>query len=230
MSGREIILDLETTGLYPKRGDRVIEIGAVEVVDKIKTGKFFHQFVKPDINVSHGAFSVHGISNDFLRDKPRFCDIVEDFLLFIGKDKLVIHNAPFDMKFINNELSLLQIELIEYERAIDTLMMARRKFPGSPASLDALCKRFNVSLQQRLEKGHGALLDSELLYQVYICLTEGVQSELILKKAEGLTKFGINLDTKKTFTEPRRFEANSEDQALHREFLKTISNSIWEKV
>jgi DNA polymerase-3 subunit epsilon len=226
---REVILDLETTGLDPTRGHRVIEIGAVEIINKMKTGKFFHKFIKPDIDVSPGAFAIHGISNEFLQDKPKFYEIVEDFLFFIGEDKLVIHNAPFDMKFINSELSILGREKINYERAIDTLIMARRKFPGSPASLDALCKRFNISIKMRQERGHGALLDSELLYQVYICLTEGVQSELILKKAEGLTRFGLDIDPKKAFTEPREF-SYEDDEKQHKEFLKTIPNNLWEKL
>jgi DNA polymerase III subunit epsilon len=224
---REIIFDLETTGLDPERGHRVIEIGAVEIVNKIKTGKFFHKFVNPETDISPGAFRVHGISSDFLKDKPKFGDIVEDFLFFIGEDKLVIHNAPFDMKFINSELSILGLERIAYERAIDTLTLARRKFPGSPASLDALCKRFNVSTQIRKDKGHGALLDSELLYQVYICLTEGVQSELILKKAETLTTEG-NFMINAKFVEPRKF-SYADDIKQHEEFLKKIPNNLWEK-
>ena len=226
---REIILDLETTGLYPDRGDRVIEIGAIEIVNKVKTGKFFHKFVNPERDVSAGAFNVHGISSDFLKDKPRFGDVVEAFLNFISSDKLVIHNAPFDMKFINSELSIMGMEKIQYERAIDTLILARRKFPGSPANLDALCKRFNVSTEVRKEKGHGALLDSELLYQVYICLTEGVQSELILKQAENLSNAGGNLENNKSFIEPRKFSYEN-DVKQHREFLKKISNSLWEKM
>ena len=225
---REIIFDLETTGLDPERGHRVIEIGAVEIVDKIKTGKFFHKFVNPETEVSPGAFRVHGISSDFLKDKPKFGDIVEDFLFFIGEDKLVIHNAPFDMKFINSELSILGLDRIAYERAVDTLTLARRKFPGSPASLDALCKRFNVSTQIRKDKGHGALLDSELLYQVYICLTEGVQSELILKKAETLTTEG-NFMVNAKFVEPRKF-SYVDDIKQHKEFLKKIPNNLWEEV
>lgn len=227
---REIIFDLETTGLDPKRGHRVIEIGAVEVVNKIRTGKYFHKFVNPDTEVSPGAFAIHGISNEFLRDKPRFHEVVEDFLFFIGDDKLVIHNAPFDMKFINSELEIVGREIISFERAIDTLALARRKFPGSPASLDALCKRFNISTQARKDNGHGALLDSELLYEVYVCLTEGVQSELIRKKAEALSKFVVNLDSKKNFIEPRKFNYTSEEDQLHKDFLKKIPNSIWEKL
>jgi len=224
---REIIFDLETTGLDPERGHRVIEIGAVEVVNKVKTGKFFHKYVNPETEISPGAMRVHGISNEFLKDKPKFGDIVEDFLFFISEDKLVIHNAPFDMKFINSELSILGLKTIAYERAIDTLVMARRKFPGSPANLDALCKRFSVSTQARKDSGHGALLDSELLYQVYICLTEGVQSELILKKAETLTTEGSFSNNSKRI-EPRKF-SYEEDVRRHKEFLKSIPDNIWEK-
>ena len=225
---REIILDLETTGLDTEQGHRIIEVGAIEIINKIKTGKFFHRFINPEREISPGTIKVHGISNDFLKDKPKFGDIVEEFLFFIGhEDKLVIHNAPFDMGFINNELSMLGLKRIAHERAVDTLIIARRKFPGSPANLNALCKRFNISTQIRQEKGHGALLDSELLYQVYICLTEGIQSELILKKAETLTSEGVFMSNAK-FIEARKF-LYIEDTKEHQEFLKSIPNNLWEK-
>ena len=226
---REIIFDLETTGLYPDRGDRIIEIGAVEIINKVKTGRFFHKFINPEREVSRAAFNVHGISTEFLRDKPKFYDVIDDFLHFIAGDKLVIHNAPFDMKFINYELSMFDREKIAYERAVDTLVMARRKFPGSPASLDALCKRFNINIDTRKANGHGALLDSELLYQVYICLTEGIQSELILNKAAALNNSGLDLQGNKEFTKPRKF-SYEEDLEAHAEFIKKIPNALWSKV
>ena len=225
---REIIFDLETTGLYPQRGDRVIEIGAIEVVNKVKTGKFFHRFINPERDVPRAAFNIHGISTEFLVDKPKFYDVVDDFLNFISEDKLVIHNAPFDMKFINHELSMFDKGSIPHKRAVDTLVMARRKFPGSPANLDALCKRFNISVEERKDKGHGALLDSELLYKVYICLTEGIQSELILNKAATLDNSGLNSQKTKEFIKPRQFSYEN-DYKGHDQFIKKIPNNIWDK-
>ncbi|NRA73462.1 MAG: DNA polymerase III subunit epsilon [Rickettsiales bacterium] len=225
---REIILDSETTGLSPERGDRIIEIGAIEVVDKVKTGKFFHKFINPEREVSKSAFNIHGISDEFLKDKPKFYDVVDDFLRFIAEDKLIIHNAPFDMKFINNELSIFNKGKISYERAVDTLVIARRKFPGSPANLDALCKRFNISTEIRKAKGHGALLDSELLYEVYIRLTEGVQSEFFLKKASALNNTSANLQEDRKYIEPRKF-SYEDDLKKHKEFLEKIPNNLWVK-
>ena len=219
---REIILDLETTGLKVEEGHRVIEIGAVEVVDKIRTGNVFHQFVNPERSVSPGAFSVHGISNEFLSDKPKFAEVAQDFLKFIGTDKLVIHNASFDIKFINAEFFRLGIKEIEYSRTIDTLMIARRKFPGSPASLDFLCKRFNISTKMRQEKGHGALLDSELLYKVYICLTEGLQAELKFTKASSNANSAICQQAKPVM--PKRSFSHEEDNKAHEEFIKAIAD------
>lgn len=219
---REIILDLETTGLKVEEGHRVIEIGAVEIIDKLKTGNVFHKFLNPERSVSPGAFNVHGISNEFLADKPKFSEIVNDFLAFIGTDNLVIHNASFDIKFINAELFRLGIKEVEYARAIDTLMIARRKFPGSPASLDFLCKRFNISTKMRQEKGHGALLDAELLYKVYICLTEGLQAELKFKKATTGSS-STECTTPKPVTPKRTFNYE-EDNIAHEEFLKSITD------
>lgn len=165
---REIVLDTETTGLDPETGDRVVEIGAVELFDHIPTGKVFHQYINPERLMPKEAFEVHGLGDDFLADKPIFKDVASDFLDFIGGSKLVIHNALFDLKFLNAELGWLNLNLISEDRAIDTLTLARKKFPGAPASLDALCRRFGIETSDRSNRG--ALLDSELLSEVYYYL------------------------------------------------------------
>ena len=179
MNIREIILDTETTGLSPKDGHRIVEIGALEMVNKVLTGKQFHYYINPERSMSSEAYRVHGISEEFLKDKPLFKDVVEDFLEFIKEDSLVIHNAPFDIKFLNYELSLVNKIQLELLNAIDTLPMARKKFPGARASLDALCKRFKVDNSAR--QFHGALKDAELLAGVYVELTGGRQSSFSMQ-------------------------------------------------
>ena len=178
---REIVLDTETTGLEPATGDRVVEIGAVELINHMPTGKTYHQYLNPDRPMPKEAFDVHGLSDDFLRDKPRFRTVARDFLHFIGDATLVIHNAPFDMKFLNHELAAAGHPALPMSRAFDTVALARQKFPGSPASLDALCRRFGIDNSMR-EK-HGALLDSEILAEVYLELIGGRQPDLTLNAA-----------------------------------------------
>ena len=171
---REIVLDTETTGFEPSEGHRIVEIGAVELFNHVPTGRTYHQYINPERSMPKEAFEVHGLGDEFLSDKPKFHEIAQDFLDFIGPDaKLVIHNAAFDMKFLNAELGWVKKPLIGNDRAVDTLMMARRKFPGSPASLDALCRRFNIDNSSRTL--HGALLDSEILAEVYLELIGGRQ-------------------------------------------------------
>ena len=171
---REIVLDTETTGFEPSEGHRIVEIGAVEHYNHVPTGRTYHQYINPERAMPKEAFEVHGLGDDFLRDKPKFAQIAQDFLDFIGADsKLVIHNAAFDMKFLNAELGWVKKPLIANDRALDTLMIARRKFPGSPASLDALCRRFSIDNSARTL--HGALLDSEILAEVYLELIGGRQ-------------------------------------------------------
>lgn len=171
---REIVLDTETTGFEPSEGHRIVEIGAVELFNHVPTGRTYHQYINPGRAMPKEAFEVHGISDDFLKDKPPFARVGQGFLDFIGADaKLVIHNAAFDMKFLNAELGWANLPLIPQDRALDTLLIARRKFPGSPASLDALCRRFGIDNSMR-EK-HGALLDSEILAEVYLELIGGRQ-------------------------------------------------------
>lgn len=176
---REIVLDTETTGFEPGEGDRIVEIGAVELLNHVPTGRTYHQYINPERSMPAAAFQVHGLGDDFLRDKPKFARIAADFLEFIGTDSvLVIHNAAFDMKFLNAELGWAGHPAMPMDRAIDTVAMARRKFPGSPASLDALCRRFGIDNSVR-EK-HGALLDSELLAEVYLELIGGRQPDFVL--------------------------------------------------
>lgn len=172
---REIVLDTETTGFEPAEGHRIVEIGAVELFNHMPTGKTYHQYIDPQRLMPKEAFEVHGLGDDFLRGKPVFKAIGQAFLDFIGDAKLVIHNAAFDMKFLNYELKQVGLPTLDWSRAIDTLMIARQKFPGSPASLDALCRRFGVDNSSR-EK-HGALLDSEILAEVYLELIGGRQPD-----------------------------------------------------
>lgn len=175
---REIVLDTETTGFEPQEGHRIVEIGAVELLNHMPTGNTFHQYINPERDMPDGAFQVHGLSAEFLRDFPLFADVADAFLAFVSGARLVIHNAAFDMKFLNAELGWAKRPLLPDNLAVDTLAIARRKFPGSPASLDALCRRFGVDNSAR-EK-HGALLDSEILAEVYLELIGGRQPDLVL--------------------------------------------------
>lgn len=175
---REIVLDTETTGLDPMRGDRLVEIGCVEIVNRFVTGQTFHRYLNPERPMAPEAFAVHGLSDAFLADKPVFRDVAEEFLAFIGEDVLVIHNASFDIGFLNAELKRLRKPPISMDRVIDTLTLARRKHPGQQNSLDMLCSRYGIDSSRRTR--HGALLDSELLAEVYAELTGGKQSSLLL--------------------------------------------------
>ena len=178
---REIVLDTETTGFEPTEGHRIVEIGAVELLNHLPSGRTYHQYINPERLMPKEAFEVHGLGDDFLRDKPIFSKVARAFLDFIGDAQLVIHNAAFDMKFLNFELDRVGLSRLPSSRATDTLMIARAKFPGSPASLDALCRRFGVDNSKR-EK-HGALLDSEILAEVYLELVGGRQPDLVLHGA-----------------------------------------------
>lgn len=173
---REIVLDTETTGLDPHRGDRLVEVGCVEIVNRFLTGRNFHRYLNPERDMPLEAFKVHGLSEAFLADKPLFSAVAEEFLDFIGEDTLVIHNASFDIGFLNAELKRLGRPPLAMTRVVDTLMMARRKHPGAPASLDALCSRYGIDNSRRTK--HGALLDAEILAEVYAELTGGRQSSL----------------------------------------------------
>lgn len=177
---REIVLDTETTGLDPDSGDRIVEIGGVELFNHVATGRTYHQYINPERDMPQEAFDVHGLSIDFLSDKPKFAQIGQAFLDFLGDAQLVIHNASFDMKFLNAELKWMGLPVLSFDRALDTLAIARRRFPGSPASLDALCRRFGIDNSSRTL--HGALLDSEILAEVYLELIGGRQPDLELSR------------------------------------------------
>jgi len=183
---REIVLDTETTGLDPAEGHRIVEIGAVELFNHLPTGRNFHKYLNPQRAMPSEAFAVHGLSDDFLRDKPLFASVAGEFLSFIADSQLVIHNAAFDMKFLNAELARAGHPPLSPGRATDTLALARQKFPGSPGSLDALCRRFGVDNSSR-EK-HGALLDSEILAEVYLELVGGRQPDFGLSPEQQRTR------------------------------------------
>ena len=179
---REIVLDTETTGLDPATGDRIVEIGAVEMLNGVPSGASFHRYINPERDMPEGAFRVHGLSEEFLRGHPVFAAIATEFVDFIAGDRLVIHNAEFDVKFINAELARLDLPALLPDRILDTLALARRKHPGQANSLDALCSRYGVDTSRR--KKHGALLDAELLAEVYVELSGGRQSAFTLQAIE----------------------------------------------
>jgi DNA polymerase III subunit epsilon len=183
---REVVLDTETTGLDPADGHRVLEIGAVEIVHQSLTGKVFHVLINPERDVPQDAVRVHGHSSAVLKDKPVFASVVDDFLAFIGDSKLVIHNAEFDVRFMNAELGRLGIARIGMDRVVDTLTLARKKHPGAPNSLDALCDRYRIDRSRRVR--HGALLDAEILVEVYCELTGGRQRSLVFSEAAELAE------------------------------------------
>ena len=183
---REVVLDTETTGLDPADGHRVLEIGAVEIVHQSLTGKVFHVLINPERDVPQDAVRVHGHSSAVLKDKPVFASVVDDFLAFIGDSKLVIHNAEFDVRFMNAELGRLGLATIGMDRVVDTLTLARKKHPGAPNSLDALCDRYRIDRSRRVR--HGALLDAEILVEVYCELTGGRQRSLVFGEAAELAE------------------------------------------
>jgi len=225
---REICLDTETTGLDPREGHKVIEIACVELVGKVKTGNIFHTYVNPRREVPHEAFRIHGISTEFLQDKPIFNHVAKEFLEFIQGATLVIHNAEFDLKFLNFELASCGLPLIQRPGVVDSLAVARAKFPGSPNSLDALCKRFGVDLSKR--KKHGALLDSELLADVYIELMGGAQAGLGFEssKAAEEKKSEIVVDVVRKAIPSREFLVSKEDLAAHQKFISdNFKTNLW---
>lgn len=228
---REIVFDTETTGLDPATGDRIVEIGAVELFNHMPTGRTFHQYLNPQRAMPKEAFDVHGLGDDFLRDKPLFKAVAQQFLDFIGDAILVAHNAPFDMKFLNAELKAASFALLPNDRAIDTAMLARKKFPGSPASLDALCRRYGVDNSAR-EK-HGALLDSEILAEVYLELIGGRQPDFALSAATAqstdvdATMVQRSIRTRPTPLAPR---ITAEETAAHAAFVARMGDlAIWPK-
>lgn len=223
---REIVLDTETTGFRERDGDRIVEIGCVELLNHVATGNTYHQYINPERSMPADAFKVHGLSEDFLCSFPTFREVADDFLDFLGdKDPLVIHNAEFDIRFINAELSLLNRRSIPISRAIDTVRLARRKFPGSPANLDALCKRF--SIDNKMRELHGALLDAELLSEVYLELIGGKQPGFELSPSPKGKAIMPNNNKKQL--ERRPHQTSQDEEASHTEFMKKLKNPIWLK-
>lgn len=226
---REIVLDTETTGLDPKDGHRVIEIGCIELVNYVPSGRDFHCYINPERDVPAGAVNVHGLSAEFLADKPKFAEIADAFLDFIADTTLIIHNASFDIGFLNAELVRLPRDPIPSERVVDTLALARRKHPAGPNSLDALCKRYRIDLSGRTK--HGALLDSDLLAQVYLQLIGGTQAALGLDDIVGggtALNAGERLQAqpRPVPLPPRLRDAESD---AHRKFLAELgAPALWE--
>lgn len=226
---REIVLDTETTGLDPSRGDRLVEIGAVEIVNQIATGSTFHVLINPERDVPDEAFRVHGHSTESLRDKPVFSAIVSDFLGFIGQDRLVIHNAEFDMRFINAELIAAGLPTISFDRVLDTLALARRKHPGASNTLDALCDRYHIDRSRRVK--HGALLDAEILVEVYSELTGGRQRSLTLPEAPKASPIHTHQVSgeKKARPSPLASRLTANEQTAHREHVAKLPDALWSK-
>ncbi|MBY5987178.1 DNA polymerase III subunit epsilon [Roseovarius atlanticus] len=229
---REIVLDTETTGFDPEQGDRIVEIGAVELFNHMPTGRTYHEYINPERSMPQEAFEVHGLGDDFLRDKPVFSKIAQSFVDFIGDAKLVIHNAAFDMKFLNAELGWLKMPRIPWEQAVDTLDIARRKFPGSPASLDALCRRFGIDNSSRTL--HGALLDSEILAEVYLELIGGRQPDFALA---GAYSPDTSKETEETNwhpgprTKPLAPRLSEEERAAHQAFVEHMGDdALWKRL
>lgn len=219
MAQRCVFLDTETTGLSPKSGHRVIEIGCVEMIGRQLTGKTFHVYLNPDRLVDKGAMAVHGITDEFLKDKPRFNEVIDDFVQFVNGAEIIIHNAPFDVGFLNHELSLVKHPnaLDDMCEVTDTLTMARKMYPGARNSLDALTKRLNITNFSR--ELHGALLDSQILAQVYLAMTRG-QEEIAFETDDAT--LSVNA---KSYDLPVS-QLSSEDMARHKEFINTMAESL----
>ena len=232
---RELVLDTETTGLDPDNGDRIVEIGIIELSNHIKTGKHFHYYINPERESDIKAEKVHGLTRKFLSDKFKFSDIAEELVEFISDSKVIIHNAKFDVSFINSELKRCNLDYLNNDNILDTLILARKKYPGQSVSLDTLCRKFGIDISNR--KVHGALLDAELLSLVYLELIGGKQTklnfdndvEVILDKISESININDNYKNKK-LTEIRNITLNNEDHQKHKNFIKTIPNNIWSKL
>lgn len=230
---RKIVLDTETTGLEPSRGHRIIEIGCIEIINRRITENTYHQYIQPDREIDEGAYEVHGISNEFLADKPRFKDIVEDFMSFVNGAELVIHNAPFDVGFLNHELAMLEPvwgKVSDHCSITDSLVMARKNHPGQKNNLDALCKRYEVNNSKR--ELHGALLDAELLAEVYLRMTGG-QESLLLGAGDGTN--ASNMASPIRRVDSNRVEltvlrATADEMSAHDEILDKLGDScVWNR-
>lgn len=228
---REIAFDTETTGLDPKSGHKIVELGCVELMNHLPTGRDFHVYINPERDMPVEAFRVHGLSEEFLSDKPIFADVADDFMTFIGDAQLVIHNAAFDMGFINAELAAIGRDAIPMSRAVDTVRLARQKFPGAQASLNALCMRFGIDLSAR--DLHGALLDAQLLAAVYLELCGGRQHDMGLA-AQAVEAAGSSSETEAPTSTPevgrrtpRTHAPSAEELARHEAFLEKLKEPIW---
>ena len=224
---REIVLDTETTGLDPSQGHRLIEVGCIELFNRIPTGQTFHHYVNPQRDVPVEAYAVHGLSAEFLKDKPDFGDIADALLSFIGDAPLVIHNALFDHAFLNAELDRVERPLIARERLIDTLLLARRKHPAGPNRLDDLCARYGIDSSRRTK--HGALLDAEILAEVYVELIGARQAQLILVDTAGAVGNGrIGTLIARTRPAPLPDRLSEAERVAHRSFIETLgTHAIW---
>ena len=220
---REIVLDTETTGLDPAAGHRVVEIACLELVNHLPTGRSYQCYLNPERDMPDDARSVHGLSSEFLADKPKFPEVADAFLAFLGDAPLVIHNAEFDINFLNAELTRAARPTLPPERAIDTLALARRKFPGAQASLDALCKRFEIDASERTY--HGALIDCDLLSKVYLELIGGRQARLEL--AASVSAEHRDYRENRAFRAPRAHRANAEEVQAHAAMVATLKNPLW---
>lgn len=229
---REIILDTETTGLSAKDGHRVVEIGCVEVVNYVATGQTFHRYLNPERDMPAEAAAIHGLTGDFLADKPIFTQVVEEFLNFIGEARLVIHNAAFDMGFLNAELERAGFLALPPSRALDTVELARRQFPGQRNSLDALCERFGIDKSAR--SFHGALLDAQLLAEVYLELRGGRQPALLMEAGTAAAATADDISApivkqERIFRAPRLHALTPEELAAHAAALEKIKNPLWQQ-
>lgn len=226
MSVREIVFDTETTGFKPEEGHRLVEIGAVELINHMPTGRTYHQYINPERDMPEEAFKVHGLSNEYLKDFPRFREIAHEFLEFVAEDVLVAHNATFDMNFLNYELKQIGKEPLVND-VVDTLEIAKKLHPGARNNLDALCRRYNVDNSERTS--HGALLDSELLAKVYLELLGGQEPSMMLH-AENQIKVesAVSESGGKQFRPAREFSLSAEELAMHEDFLQNkIKAAIW---
>jgi DNA polymerase III subunit epsilon len=224
---REIVLDTETTGVNPTEGHRVLEIGAVEIVHQVLTGRVFHQLINPERDVPDDAVRVHGHTASVLKDKPKFADVVDDFLSFVGESPLVIHNAEFDVRFVNAELARLGRKPIEMDRVVDTLALARKKHPGLPNNLDALCDRYRIDRSRRVK--HGALLDAEILVEIYCELNGGRQRSLSFDEARDTSPtIMIACHRSAEPRAPRRLLIEADEALAHLTYVKTFGEgAIW---
>ena len=220
---REVALDTETTGLDPGEGHRVVEIGCIELINNIPTGEIFHTYLNPERSMAHDAYAVHGLNDAFLQQQALFADVADAFLEFVDRSALVIHNAAFDLKFMNSELQRAGYPPLDVPKVVDTLELARHKFPGAPASLDALCRRFGIDNSERTK--HGALLDAELLSCVYVELIGGRQPALGLHHETTLP--ALTKVSAATAREPRPHVPTEAELIAHAAFVAGLENPIW---